>query len=313
VGKGSGVPHMITVGIDTRVLHKSAQGTASYVRGLLFSLRAHGGVNVVECPDGLPRQTVDILHSQILPQGHLREVVTVHDSLVLHHPEMFAGQVLGPYAADFAAMRDDPTRVTCWTHPAVARVGAFSGRKFVVPPSFEGVISPRPGTPPIVMVARDEPRKGISHAIRAYSKFRALAMHRGALYTPEFHIIGVRRNYTTSVQGVRMLPPKDGVSLDAALSGACMVLSTSTHEGFGMVPMHAACLGTPVLCTAASTLFEHPLVNSGGCAVDARSLAAQMMQMVSPRIYPGWNMYYNAATQAAAQLACYEYMMRTIA
>jgi alpha-1,3-rhamnosyl/mannosyltransferase len=97
--------------------------------------------------------------------------------------------------------------------------------------AWEQVLAAQDGTPPppLVLAGHHDPR---------YPEARRLVTQRG---------LG---------QHVRFVPDVAEADVPALYSGAQLFVFPSFYEGFGLPPLEAMACGTPVLCSAASSLPE---------------------------------------------------------
>lgn len=118
-----------------------------------------------------------------------------------------------------------------------------------------------------------QPRKNVARLVQAYQRWRAtapddlaalvLAGGQGWLYDPA---------WTAGVDGVILTGYVDDADKGALYAGALALVFPSLYEGFGFPVLEAMHCGTPVLCSATSSLPE--LAGGAALLVDPLDVAA---------------------------------------
>jgi glycosyltransferase involved in cell wall biosynthesis len=209
-----------------------------------------------------------------------KAIVTVHDLGYLHFPQAhparqrlyldlttrFSARRADLIFADSAATRSDLTR---W-------YGIPESKVHVV---YPGVDAPSVGDMAAVrrrynlperyflFLGTLQPRKNIARLAQAYAQFRqqypqaeialVLAGGRGWLYD---------ESWTADIPGVIQTGYIDDADRGALYAGALAFVFPSLYEGFGFPVLEAMHCGTPVLCSATSSLPE--LVGDAALTVD---------------------------------------------
>jgi glycosyltransferase involved in cell wall biosynthesis len=200
-----------------------------------------------------------------LRKAGLLLTVMIHDTIPLDHPDFARSGTVEPFRARLAAVATHATRVIHLTHATRAMTEAQLARFGPVP---EGVVAPlgvdRPSpdpaalprgldlTPPyFVALGTIEPRKNHALLLDLWSRLPAPV--------PRLFILGNRGWADAALlRRIDALPPDGPVRVisglpDGAvamiLSKATALLAPSLAEGFGLPPVEAASLGTPVIAT----------------------------------------------------------------
>ncbi|MFN8017732.1 MAG: glycosyltransferase [Acidimicrobiales bacterium] len=214
---------------------------------------------------------VDVVHGPnfvVPPGGGAAEVATVHDLTALHHPEMCTADVL-----EWPHLLRRALRRGAWVHTVSSFVAdeladAFpeaAGRIVVVP---NGVRVPPPadattdagaghhlagGERYVLAVGTIEPRKHLVSLIAAFESLadgdpdlRLVVAGGDGLGAEVVH--AAARSSRHSVR-ISMLGRVDGASAPPCCA-ASVVAYPSLYEGFGLVPLDAMAVGTPVVATA---------------------------------------------------------------
>jgi len=206
-------------------------------------------------------------------------VVTIHDLVYLDFPEYAPPgrrrqmALLGRFSA--RAARQITTDSEYWKRRITDRFGVPAERIAVVPPGLRrewsepdrGVIAAawtRIGrrVPPrfVLAVGRLDPRKNLPLAARVTRVLRDLGLTDGLVVVgPEdFGGPAIRRAWAAdgTVDLVTHLTALDTAELQALYAHAGCVLFLSMAEGFGMPPLEAMALGTPVIASNRTVMPE---------------------------------------------------------
>lgn len=199
-----------------------------------------------------------------------KAIVTVHDLGYLHFPQA--------HPARQRLYLDLTTRFSAWRADLVFADSAATRSDLIshysVPEHKIHVVYPGVDAPPIgdVNIARRkyglperyflflgtlQPRKNIARLAQAYAQFRrehpeaeialVLAGGRGWLYD---------ERWTSGIPGIIQTGYVDDADRGALYAGALAFIFPSLYEGFGFPVLEAMHCGTPVLCSATSSLPE---------------------------------------------------------
>ncbi len=254
-------------------------------------------------PRFLAEQELDVFWSPAntaFPVRSVPQVVTIHDTLLqemakLSHLERLYHRRLVP-----ALARRHATRVLTVSRHAAGRVRGVFGlpreRVFVVPNGASLPERPFPDRagacgylrrelgiePPFVYVLGARSWwKNTAGAIRAF----ALAVREH----PDLRLVvsglqpGVRAGMETLVrelgiqESARLFGFVDRRTRDTLYQGALLFLYPSLFEGFGLPPLEAMALGTPVIASDAASIPE--VVGDAARMIDARDIEAMALAM----------------------------------
>lgn len=200
-----------------------------------------------------------------LRRAGLSVTVMIHDTIPLDHPEFARPGTVEPFRARLAAVSAHASRVIHLTHATRARTEAQLGRLGRVPPGLVaplGVDRPRPDagalppdlhltSPSFVALGTIEPRKNHAFLLDLWQRLPAPV--------PRLWIIGNRGWADAALLARLDSLPADGPvqvlhglpdgAVAALLSQATALVAPGLAEGFGLPPVEAASLGTPVIAT----------------------------------------------------------------
>jgi glycosyltransferase involved in cell wall biosynthesis len=221
---------------------------------------------------------VDLVHGPnfvVPPGGGAAEVVTVHDLTALHHPEMCTADVLA-----WPGLLRRALRRGAWVHTVSEFVAdevrtAFPdvGERVVAVPN--GIRRPPPpdassdestgrriagGDRYLLALGTVEPRKDLTGLVAAFdvlaqsdAELRLVIAGAPGLATPALDAAVASSPHRERV--VRRGSVTDAERF-ALLRGAAVVVYPSVYEGFGLVPLEAMAVGTPVVTTATGAIPE---------------------------------------------------------
>jgi glycosyltransferase involved in cell wall biosynthesis len=221
---------------------------------------------------------VDVVHGPnfvVPPGGGAAEVVTVHDLTALHHPEMCTPDVL-----EWPGLLRRAIRRGAWIHTVSGFVAeevraAFpeAGERVVAVPN--GIALPPPaeatsdaaagrflagGQRYVLALGTVDPRKDLPSLVRAFTEIGAT--------DPDLRLVIAGADGLGSgalddaiaasslARRIVRLGQIDDHKRLALLRGAAVVAYPSVYEGFGLVPLEAMAVGTPVVTTAAGAVPE---------------------------------------------------------
>lgn len=224
----------------------------------------------------------DVVHATSLavpPAGRRPLVVTVHDTVFLHQPEMLTRRGVSFHRRGLELARREARAVVVPTEfgrRELVEQGFDPGRVHVAPHGVQ-VDDDAPGSarePFVLFVGTIEPRKGIRDLLAAFGRLRAgrpelrlvLAGPRGWGELPDL-----------SQPGVVELGPVDDAKLGELYRTASVLALPSSYEGFGLPVLEAMAHGCPVVVSDAACLPE--VVGDTGTVVpvgDVEALAAAL-------------------------------------
>lgn len=221
---------------------------------------------------------VDVVHGPnfvVPPGGGAAEVVTVHDLTALHFPELCTADVL-----QWPPLLRRALRRGAWVHTVSHHVGeevraAFPevGERAVAIPN--GVRIPEPPSARtdaprgrhlagsdryVVAVGTVEPRKDLPSLVAAFDAVAASDPDlRLVIAGPDGWGAPALTEAVDRAVHRRRIVRLGWVDDDTRLAlvrGAAVVAYPSRYEGFGLVPLDAMAVGTPVVATAAGAVPE---------------------------------------------------------
>jgi glycosyltransferase involved in cell wall biosynthesis len=278
----------VRVLLDTTLARRTPHsGTSVYLAELARALRAQDGVEVVEVANRrrgaagggtrasvrnavadqlwaavtLPRlaraANADVIHHPLpahSPGARTPQVITVHDLAFLRLPQHFdlRFRTFARIAHRRAARRADA--VVCvsettaadvrelWNVPGGRIVVAAHGAGQELPPAAAAERSY------FLYVGDDEPRKGLATLLEAHRRYRAS--------TPDPAELVLAGAAEIVAPGVRCERGPEPARLAQLYAGALALVHPALYEGFGMTPLEAMGMGTPVIAAAAPGVTE---------------------------------------------------------
>lgn len=200
-----------------------------------------------------------------LSRAGLSVTVLIHDTIPLDHPQFARPGTVEPFRAKVAAVSVHATRVIHLTNAARALTEAQMARMGRVPPGVIAPIGvdltvPDPrllppeldlAAPYFVTLGTIEPRKNHALLLDIWARLPTPA--------PQLYIVGNRGWAEAALLARLDAMPADGPvrvlhglpdgAVAALVAQARALLAPSLAEGFGLPPVEAASLGTPVIAT----------------------------------------------------------------
>lgn len=245
----------------------------------------------------------DVVHGPnfvVPPGGGAAEVVTVHDLTAIHHPEMCTPDVL-----QWPGLLRRALHRGAWVHAVSEFVAAevreafpAAGERVVAVPN--GIRLPGPpdaasdatagrylagGHRYVLALGTVDPRKDLPSLVAAFTEVGATdpdlrLVIAGADGMGSEALAEAIARSSLQRRIVRLGAIGDHQRL-ALLRGAAVVAYPSRYEGFGLVPLEAMAVGTPVVTTAAGAVPE--VVGDAALVVpvgDAGALAHALRQVL---------------------------------
>ena len=245
----------------------------------------------------------DVVHGPnfvVPPGGGAAEVVTVHDLTALHYPEMCTPDVL-----EWPGLLRRALRRGAWVHTVSEFVadevrGAFPEAADRVVAVRNGMRVPPPaeattdasaghhlagGQRYVLALGTVDPRKDLPSLVRAFAllaaqdpDLRLVIAGSGGLGSPQLEAAVAGSPHSRRI--IRIDQVDDARRL-ALLRGASVLAYPSIYEGFGLVPLEAMAVGTPVVATAVGAVPE--VVGEAALLVppgDPDALAAALGQVL---------------------------------
>lgn len=234
-----------------------------------------------------------------------KQLITVHDLNFEHHPEWIPKNVAEwyqKYMVQYARMADRIVCVSRTTMEDVQRTWGIPASKMDIvynapqsnysptsaPHHLEGIRGSY-----FVCLGAINPRKNLSTALRAFSKYRL----QGG--TSELVLVGTHMHNDEELDRVMEESPytdkihfvgrRQGEELNAILSNSSALLFPSLFEGFGIPLIEAMSAGTPVISSDASCMPE--IVGSGGILLspyDTDAWTDEMQNIENPQNREEW-------------------------
>ena len=235
------------------------------------------------------------------PPGRRPLVVTVHDLVVLRHPELLTPRGVAFHRRGLELARREAAVVvvpTAFGRDELVAEGFDADRVHVashgvalppVAPADPGAALARRGVrPPFVLfVGTVEPRKGVPELLAAHAALRADRGH------PDLGLVlagamGWGEIPDLSAPGVQALGEVDDVTLDALYGAAVALALPSRYEGFGLPVAEAMARSCPVVVSDAACLPE--VAGGAGVVVptgDVDALAGALERLLGDEIFRG--------------------------
>lgn len=248
-----GVEPMSVANVTRRL---PAGGGLGSLRNLAGDLRWTG----VELPRLARRAGAEVIHHPLparTPLSRVPQVVTVVDLAFERLPGHFdAGfRRYAHYAHRAAARRAAAVICISQTTAADAReLWRVAPERIIVAPLGPGqgltAERPRSGEPQHFLYVGDaEPRKNLDVLLEAYRSYREAAASRPL----NLVLAGSAR---VQMPGVRVVASPTAAELSELYLDAAALVHPSLYEGFGLTPVEAMALGTPVLAARAPGVVE---------------------------------------------------------
>lgn len=237
---------------------------------LVRGLRRHLPAGAVYLNLGHSNLTAPMLMA--LGRAGLRRWVMIHDCIPLDFPQFSRADAPAAFAAKLAAVSAHADRVIHLSHATRAGTEAHLSRLGRVPDSVVAplgitVAIPDPGalppgldltTPYFVALGTIEPRKNLSLLLDVWDRLAAQGN------PPNLFILGSRgwagaellARLDARPKGVTELTGLSDGAVSALMRGARALLFPSRAEGFGLPPIEAAALETPVMCSDLPVIRE---------------------------------------------------------
>jgi glycosyltransferase involved in cell wall biosynthesis len=244
--------------------------------GSVRNLAADHWWSAVALPALARRHRAEVIHHplpMLAPLSPVPQLVTVHDLAFERLPELFApafrryAHLAHRAAARGAAVVICPSQATA---SDLAELWGVARERIIVAPLGPGqadaaAVSARLGqtdagavsarTPAgsegyFLYVGDGEPRKNLGVLLAAYARYRERATR------PLELVLAGRPGPLAPAAGVRMVADPDPPALLELYRGALAVVHPALHEGFGLTPLEAMALGTPVLAARSPGITE---------------------------------------------------------
>jgi glycosyltransferase involved in cell wall biosynthesis len=243
----------------------------------------------VELPRLARSMAVEVIHHPLPALSRTSrtpQVVTVHDLAFERVPKAFAPAFRGYARLAHRAAARAADAVICVSQSTARDVRSRWGVKaerLVVAPHGPGQELPPSGPGDrshFLYVGDDEPRKNLAVLLDAYRRYRASSLEPLGLI--------LAGNASAAGAGVRREHHPDPERLAHLYADAVALVHPALYEGFGMTPLEAMRLGTPVIVAATPALRE--VCGSAARYVDPhdpQALAAAMLELAQDPVLRG--------------------------
>lgn len=281
---------LVTTEFRSDLFTNRLQREGSWYKTVLPKLVSRSDFDVLFCPTFFAP-----------PNTGVPTLVTVHDLVFEHYPEMFPAEEL-PLYSGFGALSSRQAEGIIAVSYATARDvsslwGIDSSGIRVVSPGFD-IAFARPASPSALATAArtarsgqyclwispDHPRKNLARGLRAYANLPDDLRHAYPLVVvngPHDEVASLAR-HCGIINSVVSIGRQDFDVLVALLRGARALFQPSLYEGFGLPAIQALAAGVPVVGSSAPCI---PEVTLGACVypdpLSSSSLTAAMELVLS--------------------------------
>lgn len=230
---------------------------------------------------------VDVVHVLLpffpVPTAHRAVVYTVNDLMPFNHPDWYRAVERAGFARSVRKAVDGPAVIVPSQFVADELSDRFRlpvARVRVVPDAAPSDFAARPfqpidaARPYLIAIGSVSERKNLAVVLRALA---TMGVHRPDLVAigpdgagaPAIRELTQQLGLSSNVQFLGHRPDEE---LLGWLRGALALVHPSRDEGFGLTPLEAMSVGTPVIASAAASLPE--VVGDAGIIVDPDGVAA---------------------------------------
>ena len=217
----------------------------------------------VELPRLARAAGADVIHHPLPAHAHTTptaQVVTVHDLAFERLPDQFDRAYRTYARSQHRAAARRSGAVVCVSQTTARDVielwGVRAGRIVVAPHGPGQELPPPEGAQSggesryVLYVGDDEPRKNLAALLEGYARYRRMTD------SPLDLILAGSVPSSSWSPGVRCEHHPSPGHLARLYSGAVALVHPALYEGFGMTPLEAMSLGTPVIAAAAPGVCE---------------------------------------------------------
>ena len=161
-----------------------------------------------------------------------------------------------------------------------------------------------------LFVSTIEPSKNLARLIEAFEMFRSKAHSNTNLVIVgkrgwNYHEVMSRIRKSEAVQGIKVLGYQEDDILVHLYKNALALIYPSLYEGFGMPPLEAMSVNTPVLASNASSIPE--VVGDAALLFDPEDTNAMMLRMIE--IYENNDLRRNLSAKGALRAQLFSWDM----